>query len=101
MPGSPNSPAPSSMATVYWNTESKDVYLLINQLPKPVTGKQYQLWAMVDGNPVDAGIFELGDDISFLKLKTYTKSGSFCHHPGKNGGQWNTYHGGDVCNGKS
>jgi anti-sigma-K factor RskA len=47
---------PESKATVYWNKQSKDVFLLVNNLPKPAAGKQYQLWAMVNGQPVDAGM---------------------------------------------
>jgi anti-sigma-K factor RskA len=86
MPGTPNSPAPSSMATVYWNTESKDVYLLVNQLPKPVTGKQYQLWAIVDGKPVDAGTFNLGEGVSFVKLKTIPRAEAFAITLEKTGG---------------
>jgi len=49
----------SSKATVYWNTVSKDVYVLQNSMPKAPSGKQYQLWAIVNGKPVDAGM--LGD----------------------------------------
>jgi anti-sigma-K factor RskA len=86
MAGSPNSPAPSSMATVYWNTESKDVYLLVNQLPKPVTDKQYQLWAIVDGKPVDAGIFDMDEGVSFVKLKTIPKAEAFAITLEKKGG---------------
>ena len=82
----PGSPAPSSMATVYWNTESKDVYLLINLLPKPIADKQYQLWAIVDGKPVDAGIFDLVDGISFFKLKTIPKAEAFAITLEKRGG---------------
>jgi anti-sigma-K factor RskA len=86
LPGVPTSPAPSSMATIYWNTESKDVYLLINQLPRPVADKQYQLWAIVDGKPVDAGIFEMGEGISFVKLKTIQKAEAFAITLEKKGG---------------
>ncbi len=86
LPGMPNSPAPSSMATVYWNTESKDVYLLINQLPKPVSDKQYQLWAIVDGKPVDAGTFDLGEGLSFVKLKTIPRAEAFAITLEKRGG---------------
>ncbi|HEY4964859.1 MAG TPA: anti-sigma factor [Puia sp.] len=86
MPGSPNSPAPSSMVTVYWNTESKDVYLLVNQLPKPVSGKQYQLWAIVDGKPVDAGTFDMGEGIAFVKLKTIPRAEAFAVTLEKTGG---------------
>jgi hypothetical protein len=86
LPGMPNSPAPSSMATVYWNTESKDVYLLINELPKPLSDKQYQLWAIVDGKPVDAGTFDMTEGISFVKLKTIPKAEAFAITLEKRGG---------------
>ncbi len=68
---------PNSLATVYWNTQSKDVYLLVNQLPKPNADKQYQLWAIVDGKPVDAGIFDVSDGPSFVKLKNIPNAQAF------------------------
>jgi anti-sigma-K factor RskA len=86
MPGSPNSPAPSSMTTVYWNTDTRDVYLLVNQLPKPAAGKQYQLWAIVDGKPVDAGTFDLSEGVSFVKLKKIIKAEAFAITLEKTGG---------------
>ena len=57
MKGTPLSP--ESEAVVYWNEESKSAYLDIAALPKPAQGKQYQLWAIVDGKPVDMGVFDL------------------------------------------
>ena len=48
--------SPGSFATVYWDTTSKDVYLLINNLPTPPSNKQYQLWALLDGKPIDIGM---------------------------------------------
>jgi anti-sigma-K factor RskA len=86
MPSVPTSPVQSSMATVYWNTESRDVYLFINQLPKPAGDKQYQLWAIVDGKPVDAGIFDLGEGFSFVKLKSIQKADAFAITLEKKGG---------------
>ena len=50
------SPDPASVATVVWDTRTKDVYLMANNLPQPEAGKQYQLWAIVDNQPVDAGV---------------------------------------------
>lgn len=47
---------PGMMATLYWNRGSGDLYLSVNKLPPAPAGKQYQLWAMVDGKPVSAGI---------------------------------------------
>jgi hypothetical protein len=86
LPGLPTSPAPASLATVYWNTESKDVYLLVNQLPVPASEKQYQLWAIVDGKPVDAGIFDMGAGLTFVKLKTILKAEAFAITLEKKGG---------------
>lgn len=50
--------APDAKATVFWSKESNQVYLAINNLPEPPKDKQYQLWAIVDGKPVDAGVIE-------------------------------------------
>lgn len=47
-----------NMATVFWDTRNKDVYVMTNKLPKVVSGKQYQLWAIVNGKPVDAGVLD-------------------------------------------
>ena len=33
-------------------------YLDVIDLPAPPTNKQYQLWAIVDGQPVDMGVFD-------------------------------------------
>jgi anti-sigma-K factor RskA len=50
--------SPKSLATVYWDSTSKDVYLLINNLPKPADTMQYQLWALADGQPIDLGFIK-------------------------------------------
>ena len=46
------------LATVYWNADKNATYLAIQKLPEPVAKKQYQLWAIVNGKPVDGGVFE-------------------------------------------
>ncbi len=51
--------APQSFATVYWNPNSKQVMLNVNNLPMPPSDKQYQLWALKDGKPIDAGVFDM------------------------------------------
>lgn len=77
MPSVPTSPSLGSETTVYWNTSSKDVYLLVNSLPKPASGKQYQLWAIVDGKPVDAGVFDIKDGVSLQKMKNIPQAQAF------------------------
>jgi anti-sigma-K factor RskA len=86
LPSVPTSPDPSSMATVYWNTDSKEVYLLVNQLPLPASGMQYQLWAIVDGKPMDAGIFDVDNGTAFMKLKTIPRAQAFAVTLEKKGG---------------
>lgn len=51
--------SPSSAAMVVWNPSDKSVYMSVASLPPPPSGMQYQLWALMDGKPVDAGVFDL------------------------------------------
>ena len=48
---------PAFNVTVYWNTNDRTVYLGKSDLPTLPTGKVYQLWAIVDGKPVDLGLY--------------------------------------------
>ncbi len=57
---------PDMLAEVYLD-ESNKVYLDIKNLPAAPTGKQYQLWAIVDGKPVDMGMY---DDQSKSKVQS-------------------------------
>jgi anti-sigma-K factor RskA len=50
---------PGMMATVFWNKKSGAVYLAVNKLPPPPPGKQYQLWAIINGKPVSAGMCDV------------------------------------------
>ena len=88
MPGTnvPTSPAPSSLATIYWHKKSKDVYLHVNNMPAPENDKQYQLWALVDGKPVDAGVFDIKDDIVTIKMKNIPRAQAFAVTLEKKGG---------------
>lgn len=50
---------PEAEVLVYWNPEQREVYVDNVQLPEPPAGKQYQLWALLDGNPIDAGLIDM------------------------------------------
>ncbi|MGV3767205.1 MAG: anti-sigma factor [Chitinophagaceae bacterium] len=79
--------SPDAKATVYWNTNTKDVYLLVNNLPVPEAGKQYQLWALVDGKPVDAGVFEVDPAGNLVtKMKNIPHAQAFAVTLEKKGG---------------
>lgn len=57
----------NALATVYWNTESKQTYINVNNLPEAPEGMQYQLWALADGVPIDAGVFDVNNEIQVTK----------------------------------
>lgn len=87
--GVATSPDPNSMATIYWDTRTKDVFLLINNMPQPTTGKQYQLWAIVDGHPVDAGMVDMSAGVPVVKMKNIPKAEAFAVTLENNGGSAN------------
>jgi anti-sigma-K factor RskA len=85
MKGVPSSP--DSRATVYWNKNTSEVFLIANNLPKPNANQQYQLWAIVDGKPVDAGVFEVNEAGEMVnKMKSIPKSEAFAVTLEKRGG---------------
>ena len=69
--------SPNSLATVFWNTASHEVYINANNLPAPPAGKQYQLWALADGQPVDAGVFNISDTDGLQEMKTIFNAQAF------------------------
>jgi hypothetical protein len=48
-------------ANIYFNKKSEEVYVSLENLPQPIAGKQYQLWAIADGKPVDLGMVDLNN----------------------------------------
>lgn len=86
MPAIPDGPDSSSLITVYWDTRTKDVFLDVNKLPEPAAGQQYQLWAMVDGTPVDAGVFEVKEGPAMQKMKNVPRAEAFAVTLEKRGG---------------
>lgn len=66
MTGTPN--APEAMASVYWNENTREVYLSIQNMKELARENQYQLWAIIDGKPVDAGVFD-GNFAGLHKMK--------------------------------
>jgi anti-sigma-K factor RskA len=55
---------------VYWNTTSEEVYLDLGNLGTPGDQQDYQLWAIVEGKPVDMGVINFSDPDSLQKMKT-------------------------------
>jgi anti-sigma-K factor RskA len=68
---------PMVYATIYWDTTSKDVYLMVNNLPKPASDKQYQLWALLDNKPIDLGMIEAKQDRLLYRMKNVQQAEAF------------------------
>jgi len=59
-----------AVAIVYQNDNQNKSYLEVVDMPEVPAGKQYQLWAIVDGQPVDMGVFDVAitPDTAFLEV---------------------------------
>ena len=68
--------APTAKVLVYWNPTVKATLLAIQNLPEPPKGKQYQLWAIVDKKPVDAGVFAY-DITAVQQMKAFDHAEAF------------------------
>ena len=72
--------APDAAAKIFWMKNTGEVYIDPSNLPEAPTGKQYQLWAIVDGKPVDGGMIvstKKGNKYQIQKMKTFGKAEAF------------------------
>lgn len=70
-------PAKAS-ASIYWDSTSTNVFLLVKNMPQLPSDKQYQLWALIDGKPKDLGLFDVqGDNKIMLKMNNTQKADAF------------------------
>ena len=69
----------TAAASIYWDTVSKDAYLMINDMPPPPSDKQYQLWAFPGDNeqPVDLGMIELKHERVLHRMKNVQNASAF------------------------
>ncbi|MCA6363827.1 MAG: anti-sigma factor [Bacteroidetes bacterium] len=60
----------SQQAVLFWCSRSKTVCVDPGTLANTPSDKQYQLWAIVNGKPVDAGVFNasLNNQLQLLKI---------------------------------
>jgi len=78
---------PDALAKIYWVKNSGDVYVDPTNLPSVPDGKQYQLWAIVDGKPVDAGMITTKKGIYHIqKMKSFGHAEAFAITLEKEGG---------------
>jgi anti-sigma-K factor RskA len=75
MKGTANDPI--ALASVYWNPSTQEVYLSVQKLKEISSSNQFQLWAIVNGKPVDAGVFDLTNGAGLLKMKDIVGAAAF------------------------
>lgn len=71
--------APDAAAKIFWMKNTGEVYVDPKNLPPAPHGHQYQLWAFVDGKPVDGGMITTkdGENYKIQKMKTFGKAEAF------------------------
>ncbi len=62
-----NAKALGKTMVVLWNNKTGNVYVNNVQLPQTPSDKQYQLWALKDGKPIDLGVFNTDGSIQNMK----------------------------------
>ena len=79
--------APGAVAKIFWMKNTGDVYVDPSALPTIPEGKQYQLWAIVDGAPISAGLIETNKGIYRIqKMKSFGQVQAFAITLEKTGG---------------
>lgn len=74
-----------NLATVLWNRNSRDVYISVKGMQPTPAGKQYQLWAIVNNQPVSVGV--IGDCGTMLcKMESIANAQAFAITLEKEGG---------------
>ena len=72
--------APNAAAKIFWIENTGELYIDPSNLPVAPAGKQYQLWGIVDGKPVDAGMIrtiEIKDKFRIQKMKSFGRAEAF------------------------
>ena len=69
--------APDAQAVVYWNSNAQSVFLNSAGLPQPGSNQQYQLWAIVDGKPVSAGVVPVDASDDLLTMEQIANASAF------------------------
>ncbi len=59
------------------DSTSQSVYMVVKNMPKLPSDKQYQLWALINGKPKDLGVFDVSDEKFIIKMNGTQKADAF------------------------
>ncbi|UXP31823.1 anti-sigma factor [Reichenbachiella agarivorans] len=68
--------AKDAQTVLFWNPNTQGIYLNSASLAALPKGKQYQLWALKDGQPIDAGVFDAKEG-DFQIMKNIAQADAF------------------------
>lgn len=57
------------MAHVYWDSLSTNTYLLLGNIPRPLSDKQFQLWEVQNNQATDLGLFDIQKEGQLIQMK--------------------------------
>lgn len=72
--------APTASIIVAFNPQKAEVMIDLASIKMPLNDKdhQYQLWALMDGKPIDLGVFDAKDDtVGMAKMKSVKEAQAF------------------------
>lgn len=65
------------MAHVYWDSLSTNTYLLLGNIPRPLSDKQFQLWAIQNNQATDLGVFDIRKEGQLVQMKNVANGKTF------------------------
>ncbi len=57
------------MAHIYWDSVSTNTFLLIGNIPQTVADRHFQLWAIINNNPIYLGVFDRTKQGQLVQMK--------------------------------
>jgi anti-sigma-K factor RskA len=81
--------SPTSTAKIFWVRNTGNVFIEASGLPSAPKGFQYQLWAIIDGKPVDGGMIKIEENnkkYNIQKMKSFGNAQAFAITLEKEGG---------------
>jgi anti-sigma-K factor RskA len=64
-------------ATVFWDSRTNKVYLQLDEAHPMPSNQEFQLWAMKDGKPVNAGVVKSTDNFVLFEMNDITEADAF------------------------
>jgi anti-sigma-K factor RskA len=65
------------LAHIYWDSVSAKTFLLVGNIPQPVSDKHFQLWALLSNHPINLGMFDIKKQGKLIRMKNVQRADMF------------------------